>query len=103
MLFFDKKIWITKHCLERFAERVGDSEGNKVEYSNSAIRKQILHDLQVMNVRYKEVKQKDNTFRLFTKGARIYVCQETEKTIIVKTVIQQTAEQAKDFKEKYLN
>ena len=56
-----------------------------------------------MNIRYKETKQEDNTFRLFTKGARIYVCQETEKTIIVKTVIQQTAEQAKNFKEKYLN
>ena len=41
MLFFTKKIWITKHCMKRFEERVGDSEGNKVKYSNSAIRKQI--------------------------------------------------------------
>ena len=88
--------------MERFAERVGDSQGNKVKYSNNAIRKQILEDFQVMNIRYKEVKQADNTFRVFTKGARIYACKETEKTIVVKTVIQQTAEQAKEFKEKYL-
>lgn len=102
MLFFTKKVWITKHCMARFAERVGDSQGNKVKYSNNAIRKQILEDFQVMNIRYKEAKQADNTFRVFTKGARIYVCQETEKTIVVKTVIQQTVEQAKEFKEKYL-
>ena len=32
--------------MTRFAERVGDSQGNKVKYSNNAIRKKILEDFQ---------------------------------------------------------
>lgn len=97
MLFFTKKIRISKHCYERFSKRVGNAQGKKIYKTNSAIRKQVLYDFQVRNILYKEP-AKNGVFRVFTKGARIYVIQETPKTLVIKTVIQQTVSQAKEFK-----
>ena len=102
MQFFTKKLWISKHCISRFDERVGDKEGNPIELTKTDIRKRILSDFEVRNVRYKSPKEENGDFFLFAKSARLYACQEKEKVIIVKTVIQQTQEKAKEFREKYL-
>lgn len=101
MLLFTKKLWITKHCIERYSERVRDKNGNPFPkpLSHSQIRKRIIDDFQIKNVRYKTLKESDGTFQVFTKSARLYVCQEKDKTIIVKTIIQQTQEKSKEFKE----
>lgn len=98
MIFFTKPIKVTSHCYERFSERVGDSNGKKIYKTRKEIRQKILSDFTIKNIRYKEPKDEKGIFQLFVNGARIYVLQETNKTIVVKTVIQQTVSQAKEFK-----
>lgn len=105
MMFFSKKLWITKHCITRFSERVRDKEGFAFSkpLNDSQIRKMILDDFKIKNMKYKSPKQGDGTFQYFAKSARLYVCQEKNKVIVIKTVIQQTQEKAKEFRENHFN
>lgn len=81
MLLFTKKIIISAHAKNRYRERIKD-----VPFSE--IRKGILQDFSVSRVRRKTPKNEKNEFKVWCHGSRLYSCVETEKTIVVKTVIQ---------------
>lgn len=83
MLFFPKKIIVTKHAKNRYLERVA-----KGKLSDRQIRQEILNDFQIKSVRKKTPKDENGQFKLWVHGSRLYVCIETDKTIVVKTVIQ---------------
>lgn len=81
MLLFTKKIYITKHAKERYQERVENVSFHQV-------RKGILKDFSVNRIRRKTPKNEQGEFKIWCHGSRLYSCVETEKTIVVKTVIQ---------------
>ena len=98
MIFFTKKIIITQHAKNRYMERVA-----KKKLSNKVLRQSILNDFQVKAIRKKTPKKEDGEFKLWVHGARLYACIETEKTIVVKTVIQMLPEDEKRIKEEIEN
>lgn len=98
MLFFSKKIIVTRHAKNRYLERVA-----KGKLSDRQVRQEILNDFQIKSVRKKTPKGKDGQFKLWVHGARLYACIETEKTIVVKTVIQMLPEDEKRIKEEIEN
>lgn len=81
MLLFTKRIYITKHAKERYKERVEN-------VSFPQVRKGVLKDFSVKRVRRKTPKNEKGEFKVWCHGSRLYSCVETEKTIVVKTVIQ---------------
>lgn len=89
--FFHKKIVISNHAKIRYAERIGGkTEGNRITkkgLNDGVIRKAILDDLSCRNVQRKSPKEDDNTFKVWCRGSKEYVCLETEKTIKVLTFI----------------
>lgn len=91
MLFFTKKVWISKHAIQRYRERVPKAK----EINDFNIRKAILKDLQIKNVRRKTVKNENNEFKVWVRGAKCYICVETQKVITIKTVINATPEREK--------
>lgn len=90
MLLFTKKVIISQHAKERYLERVA-----KKPMNNRQVRSAILNDFQIKNVRKKTPKNEQNEFKLWVFGSRLYVCNETDKTIVVKTVIQMLPEDEK--------
>lgn len=90
MLLFTKKIIITQHAKKRYIERI-----SKNPIKTKQIRQEILHDFQIKNIRKKTPKDENGEFKIWVFGSRLYVCNETEKTIIVKTVIQMLPEDEK--------
>lgn len=90
MLLFTKKVIITQHAKERYLERVA-----KEQMNNRQVRSAILNDFQIKNVRKKTPKNEENEFKLWVFGSRLYICNETDKTIVVKTVIQMLPEDEK--------
>lgn len=98
MLFFPKKIIVTKHAKNRYLERVAKSK-----LPERQIRQEILNDFQIKSVRKKTPKDENGQFKLWVHGARLYACIETEKTIVVKTVIQMLPEDEKRIKEEIEN
>lgn len=77
---FNKKIYISKHCLQRFEER-----GIKISKKKDTIVKQILRDLKPLNVRFNE-KLPNNDRKITTKQGKIYIGHETDNKFIIKTV-----------------
>lgn len=78
---FNKKIYISKHCLKRFEERGIKFSSKK---RNSVVA-QILRDLKPLNVLYNE-KLENNDRRVITRQGKVYIGHETETKFIIKTV-----------------
>ena len=77
---FNKKIYISKHCLQRFEER-----GIKISQKRNTIITQIIQDLKPLNVMYNE-KLENNDRKVTTKQGKIYIGHETKTKFIIKTV-----------------
>ncbi len=78
---FNKKIFITKHCLERFEER-----GIRISQKRNSIIKQIITDLKPLNVKEIIKLPGKNETKIVTKQGKIYIGIETKHKFIVKTV-----------------
>lgn len=76
----NKKIFITKHCLERFEER-----GIRISQKRNSIIKQIMTDLKPLNIRNIE-KLPGNEVKVITRQGKIYIGIEKETKFIIKTV-----------------
>lgn len=77
---FNKKIYISKHCLKRFEER-----NIKLSRKKSSMVGQILRDLKPLNVLYNE-KLGNNDRKITTKQGKVYIGHETDTKFIIKTV-----------------
>lgn len=78
---FNKKIFVTKHCLQRFEER-----GIRISQKRNTIIKQIITDLRPLNVRKIIRLPKKNEIKIITKHGKVYIGVETRTKFIIKTV-----------------
>lgn len=78
---FNKKIYISRHCLQRFEER-----GIRISQKKDTIIRQIYKDLKPLNVRLIEKLPTENEKKVITKQGKVYIIHEEETKIIIKTV-----------------
>lgn len=99
MLLYNKPIKISKHCYERFLTRVLQEEiSNLTKEDKREVRKAIISDLQIRNLKYKSLKDKKGYIKIFTKNSRSYIIVDKGSHISVVTVIQQDRKKGKKFK-----
>ena len=78
---FNKKIYISRHCLQRFEER-----GIRISHKRDTIIRQIYKDLKPLNVRLIEKLPTENDKKITTKQGKVYIVHEEDARIIIKTV-----------------